>query len=623
MKPSRLLKTALFIAAVCGLSLSAAQATTYYIDPNGNNANGCTNNTTDVCQTLDRVWAVDSSGGDTVVMGTGTYTATGNEFDAGIPVGSNWTTPTIIQAASTMNVVLNGAVSFTTNRSNYIEVRGIVFNNTSQDDIYGAELKFKACGFKGGATSGNDSNISIGTNNFTPGAKNILLEDCFVVGLSTGSGRYQVQIYEAQNVVIRRMVNWIGDGWDDGGSTNPSANFVVYNSSYTSLQNCLVIDSTAPPDTYQGAFYRVNNSGQSFYGDFNEWLGVMALNNAGYGFYSDINAAGPISSATWRDSVIVDPRSGGLSFGWGGNFSVLAERLTLMYYNETGSGTDRWAMGDGNSGTNVTRNVIAANWATADFNGVSPTYFVTYNNGSTTAGTGQITTNPLTIGCSYPIRIEAGSTLKTAGSSGGQIGAQIVYKTGTDGTLYGDSGSREVTANALWPWPYETQIKEHLCGAYSYGVCGTTLTLTRYVWEYFDKPIPSDIYSTDTSSPTAPTNVSTTAVTSASISWTWTASTDDVGVSGYKYDLATDSGFSSLVVNNTDNGSATTVTTSGLSASTQYFMRVRAYDATGNTSDSSSTGNGTTSEVSVSSSNGVILGSGRITIPTGASISIP
>ncbi|MCY9691482.1 fibronectin type III domain-containing protein [Paenibacillus alginolyticus] len=89
----------------------------------------------------------------------------------------------------------------------------------------------------------------------------------------------------------------------------------------------------------------------------------------------------------------------------------------------------------------------------------------------------------------------------------------------------------------------------------------------------------------DTQAPTAPTNLSVTGTTSSSVSLSWTASTDNVGVTGYDvYNGA------SLAVSVT----GTTATVTGLAASTTYTFTVKAKDAAGNVSAASSSVSGTT-----------------------------
>ena len=79
----------------------------------------------------------------------------------------------------------------------------------------------------------------------------------------------------------------------------------------------------------------------------------------------------------------------------------------------------------------------------------------------------------------------------------------------------------------------------------------------------------------DTTAPTAPTGLTKTAATVSSVSLSWTASTDNVGVAGY-----------SLTRNGVAAGTTATRTTTftGLACGTTYTLGVAAYDAAGNTS---------------------------------------
>jgi chitodextrinase len=86
----------------------------------------------------------------------------------------------------------------------------------------------------------------------------------------------------------------------------------------------------------------------------------------------------------------------------------------------------------------------------------------------------------------------------------------------------------------------------------------------------------------DTTPPTAPTNLVATAASGAQINLAWTASTDNVGVTGYKVERCTGAGCANFAQIATP--TATTFNDSGLTASTSYSYRVRAADAAGNNS---------------------------------------
>ena len=89
----------------------------------------------------------------------------------------------------------------------------------------------------------------------------------------------------------------------------------------------------------------------------------------------------------------------------------------------------------------------------------------------------------------------------------------------------------------------------------------------------------------DTTAPTVPANLSAAAISASAINLSWTASTDNVGVTGYKiYRGGVQIGTSA-----TNSYSDT-----GLAASTNYSYSVSAYDAAGNNSSQSSAASATT-----------------------------
>lgn len=92
--------------------------------------------------------------------------------------------------------------------------------------------------------------------------------------------------------------------------------------------------------------------------------------------------------------------------------------------------------------------------------------------------------------------------------------------------------------------------------------------------------------SSDTQAPTTPTNLTTSAITTSSVTLNWTASTDNVGVTGY-----------TIYMNNTlkTTVTGTTASITGLTASTAYSFYVIAKDAAGNSSTKSTTITATTS----------------------------
>ncbi len=91
----------------------------------------------------------------------------------------------------------------------------------------------------------------------------------------------------------------------------------------------------------------------------------------------------------------------------------------------------------------------------------------------------------------------------------------------------------------------------------------------------------------DTEAPTIPTNLIANNPTSNSIAVSWTASTDNIGVTSYQV-------YANGVLKATVNGTTTSTTVNGLSPLTQYTFYVIAKDAAGNSSPQSATATETT-----------------------------
>ncbi|MEV8513211.1 LamG-like jellyroll fold domain-containing protein [Dactylosporangium sp. NPDC051484] len=97
---------------------------------------------------------------------------------------------------------------------------------------------------------------------------------------------------------------------------------------------------------------------------------------------------------------------------------------------------------------------------------------------------------------------------------------------------------------------------------------------------------------TDTTKPTAPTALSATAAGPTQVDLSWTASTDNVGVTGYRVERCTGASCTSYAEVAQPTG--TTWSDTGRSPSTTYRYRVRATDAAGNLSAYSSVVSATT-----------------------------
>ena len=101
------------------------------------------------------------------------------------------------------------------------------------------------------------------------------------------------------------------------------------------------------------------------------------------------------------------------------------------------------------------------------------------------------------------------------------------------------------------------------------------------------KPVPGRTKDApDTTPPSTPTGLTATAASSSQINLSWTAATDNFGVTGYNVYRG---GMQVATL-----GAVTTYQNNGLTASTTYSYTVRAFDAAGNVSASSSSASATT-----------------------------
>lgn len=96
----------------------------------------------------------------------------------------------------------------------------------------------------------------------------------------------------------------------------------------------------------------------------------------------------------------------------------------------------------------------------------------------------------------------------------------------------------------------------------------------------------------DTTAPTTPSNLTATAASSTQVNLTWSASTDNVGVTGYQVERC--QGTSCTNFSQIATPASTSHSDTGLTAGTAYRYRVRARDAAGNTSGYSSIASATT-----------------------------
>jgi hypothetical protein len=468
------------------------------------------------------------SGGDTLLVEDGTYV---NDPVNYVPPGSAGAYTTIksvnvggaiIDMSSVTAAWVDAGIMIT---HNYIQVEGfMVKGNPDHDpDTANGPVTFNGSYGKGirlavyGAPSaGNSAAFGVVSGDHN------LLEECWV----WGTGRYKFIIMDSTNTIVRRCVarhDYHGgnDGW-----SHQEALFVNYDSTNTLFQNCIGLDSGIQGDSTQkmyGGFWDENNDNSVDKTGKVEGSILLNIQNALAGHYD--KASG---NRTITNTVIWDIDSGGyVTCGRGGVTSYPpAIRLSNMTIGKLagvypGVGDDSWALSGGvGAGDQIYNNSQIADSIVYGANSFGYTgsftssHNVFYQDGSVYgqgAGPGtndRTTIDPKANGLRYLPRIEDSSVLSTAGTSGRQVGAEILYQIGTSESLYGDAGYDSISSVQLWPFPNEAKIKSDL-SSYSgpgpsgmRGFCagtsidGSPQTLTKYIWEYLGNQIPPSIYGT-------------------------------------------------------------------------------------------------------------------------------
>jgi hypothetical protein len=324
-----------------------------------------------------------------------------------------------------------------------------------------------------------------------------------------------------------------------------------------------------------------------------------------------------------------------LSFVSGLNAQTAPAGLVAAYGFEEGSGsTTADASGNSNAGS-----ISGASWTTSGRYGNA----LTFNGSSNLVNVNDASSLDLTTGMTveawvYPTTLSGWRTVVLKEMSGGLSYALYAYDDAPPPAAYINTGSSDLSAVgtagiALNTWTHlaetydGTTLRLFVNGTQvgSRAVSGSIRVSTNplriggnTIWgEYFSGRIDEvrvynralsqaeiqtdmntaiTVLPADTAPPTAPSGLLATAASSTQINLSWTASADNVGVTGYQVERCEGAGCSTFTQIATT--TTTTYNNTGLLASTSYSYRVRATDAANNLSLYSGTASATTLQAS-------------------------
>lgn len=506
-----------FVALLLALSLAPAHAATWYVATTGNDTTG-TGSAMLPWRTIGRGIA-GMGGGDTLVVRAGVYADQPNFINTllhPIPNGSAAAFTRIVAeqayAVRIRNTVALGyddSIVGLETGTRYVQVDGFVFEISDSEfppfiaKVDGDHNKITRTIYRrAGVTDEYGGWVRIG------GDDN-LFEDCAGVG----SARYGFSLggptSTAQRNIFRRCVGRV----DYSTSDQPKATFSMYGNDAAAtnvrdvlLQNCIAVDSrkgreTAEP-TYGGFLFPKNVAGATVQGSI-----VLNVEAAYAGFFlreqqaRDLKIENSVAWGGYGGASVAGVRGNSSAVGFFTIDHVTVGAYPRGYYNDESFSTRtmRNTLFLGNA------QLASSNsgWTTQTTNAFSP------------AAQAQ-GTNPIVVASNvlkHIVRAEAGSALSGVATDGGDVGANVTRRYGVSGTLWGEPGFDQPTAEPLWPWPNEDPIKLVFAepnappaGAVpatndtTRGFCvandafGKPMTLTRYVWQYLGNEIPAGIY---------------------------------------------------------------------------------------------------------------------------------
>ncbi len=384
-----------------------------------------------------------ASGGGTLIIRPGTYSQACDALKGqGRGAPNAWN---VIRAETDGTVKITAAFGLPY-ADHWLQFEGLLWDSPQSKGVTGRYVKILRSAFRGGPANDNTVTFGIGTNDKTPGAQYVLLEDVQAFG---PGGRYNVLVYNSDKVVLRRVIARHELGWSDTKG-DPQAAVSLYNSTDVLTQNLLVLDSTASKN-FEASLYHPSNSRSS--ANIRN-VGAMILTSGGSGVGWDDGAT--VTGMTLENSAVVKSAGVGV-FANGGTKNPALSRVTIV--GSASHGVANWS----NGGLSIADSIVAGS------GGEQIKGAATKSNVTSTA----------------PV------WLPRATSSAGAV---IEKRLGKSGTLWGEAGFDAEQTESLWPWPQESLIKQRMCvdSGVTSGMCSAS-SITGYVWGLLGTAAPAEV----------------------------------------------------------------------------------------------------------------------------------
>ncbi|HET9956909.1 MAG TPA: right-handed parallel beta-helix repeat-containing protein, partial [Polyangiaceae bacterium] len=272
----------------------------------------------DPCLTF-RYAGTQMRAGETLVVEDGTYADSigSDTFPPGSPSGY-----TRIVARHPGAVTIEGRLDLYENREFYLELAGLRFVGDESKNVAGGHVRLVGDSFVNGPPDGNAAVLSIGTNDWAPGAWNIEVIDTIVYG---HGGRYDVLVYRANDVTLTRLVARKDGGWSGDDQSNPEGVVIFYESSRSVCDRCVVLDSISESGAEPLGGIIVNSHDAKLSTDTE--IRASAVIDSNYPGIT-LEGHGDVNEARIIDSYASGNSSNGVTLNVGGDLTIT--RLTAI-----------------------------------------------------------------------------------------------------------------------------------------------------------------------------------------------------------------------------------------------------------------------------------------------------